>query len=101
MTQKTIRILIADQQHLRRLHIEKMLNQLGCHRIATLNSFEEVVAATLLPGTPFDLVIINMDNKSQINKIKHYCRNNPLIRKAVFYYNELPELQANHIRKLY
>ncbi|MBU0526614.1 MAG: hypothetical protein KKC24_01245 [Gammaproteobacteria bacterium] len=73
MMQKTMRILIVDQQHLRRLHIEKMLNQLGCHRIAPLNSFEEVVAVTLLPGTPFDLVIINIDNELASNKIKKYC----------------------------
>lgn len=74
MTKKNTRILIADQQHCRRLHIEKMLNQLGYYRIAPLNSFEEVMAATRFAGPAFDLVIINIKDNLKHKKLRSTVR---------------------------
>ena len=38
MPTKALTILIADEQHLQRLHIEKMLNQLGYYRIVPVQT---------------------------------------------------------------
>ncbi|MGF6094974.1 chemotaxis protein CheY [Pseudomonas sp. 18175] len=59
MPNKALTILIADEQHLQRLYIEKMLNQLGYHRIVPVQTFEEVQILTAIPAEPFDVLIIN------------------------------------------
>ncbi|MGY2377560.1 chemotaxis protein CheY [Pseudomonas sp. SDO524_S393] len=59
MPNKALTILIADEQHLQRLYIEKMLNRLGYHRIVPVQSFEEVRILTAIPAEPFDVLIIN------------------------------------------
>lgn len=94
MTKQNARILIADQQHYRRLHIEKMLNQLGYYRIAPLNSFDEVKAATGYSGPEFDLVIINVNDNLKHKNIKEYCQENPLIRNVLYYNDQLSECNA-------
>ncbi|MCF8997299.1 chemotaxis protein CheY, partial [Pseudomonas carnis] len=52
-------ILIADEQHLQRLYIEKMLNHLGYYRIVPVQTFEEVRILTAIPAEPFDVLITN------------------------------------------
>ncbi|MGU9828605.1 chemotaxis protein CheY [Pseudomonas sp. LF242] len=59
MPNKALTILIADEQHLQRLYIEKMLNQLGYHRIVPVQTLEEVEVLTAIPAEPFDVLIIN------------------------------------------
>ncbi|CRL99459.1 MULTISPECIES: ANTAR domain-containing protein [Pseudomonas] len=59
MPNKALTILIADEQHLQRLYIEKMLNKLGYHRIVPVQTFEEVQLLTAIPAQPFDVLIIN------------------------------------------
>ncbi|WP_248752063.1 chemotaxis protein CheY [Pseudomonas sp. MWU15-20650] len=59
MPNKALTILIADEQHLQRLYIEKMLNQLGYHRIVPVQTLEEVQILTAIPAEPFDVLIIN------------------------------------------
>lgn len=59
MPNKALTILIADEQHLQRLHIEKMLNLLGYHRIVPVQTFEEVLILSAIPAGPFDVLIIN------------------------------------------
>ena len=59
MSNKALTILIADEQHLQRLHIEKMLNQLGYYRIVPVQTLEEVQILTAIPAEPFDVLIIN------------------------------------------
>ena len=59
MPNKALTILIADEQHLQRLYIEKMLNQLGYHRIVPVQTFDEVQILTAIPAEPFDVLIIN------------------------------------------
>ncbi|NVZ73192.1 chemotaxis protein CheY [Pseudomonas costantinii] len=59
MPNKALTILIADEQHLQRLYIEKILNQLGYHRIVPVQTFEEVQILTAIPAEPFDVLIIN------------------------------------------
>ncbi|AZF26071.1 chemotaxis protein CheY [Pseudomonas sp. R2-60-08W] len=59
MPNKALTILIADDLHLQRLYIEKMLNQLGYYRIVPVQTFEEVQILTAIPAEPFDVLIIN------------------------------------------
>jgi CheY-like chemotaxis protein len=59
MPNKALTILIADEQHLQRLYIEKMLNRLGYHRIVPVQTFEEVQILTAIPAEPFDVLIVN------------------------------------------
>ncbi|WP_448652023.1 chemotaxis protein CheY [Pseudomonas fluorescens] len=59
MPNKALTILIADEQHLQRLYIEKMLNQLGYYRIVPVQTFEEIQILTAIPAEPFDVLIIN------------------------------------------
>ncbi|MDQ0739702.1 chemotaxis protein CheY [Pseudomonas sp. W4I3] len=59
MPNKALTILIADDLHLQRLYIEKMLNQLGYYRIVPVQTFEEVQILTDIPARPFDVLIIN------------------------------------------
>ncbi|AZC53305.1 hypothetical protein C4K35_5753 [Pseudomonas chlororaphis subsp. piscium] len=94
MTQKNIRILIVDKQHLLRLHIEKVLNQLGYFRIAPMSSFDEVIAVTRYAVEPFDLVIANIAAGSLDIDVEKFCRENPFIRHALLYNNQGMELHA-------
>ena len=59
MPTKALTILIADEQHLQRLHLEKMLNQLGYYRIVPVQTFDEVLILTDIPAEPFDVLIIH------------------------------------------
>jgi hypothetical protein len=59
MPNKALTILIADEQHLQRLYIEKMLNRLGYYRIVSVQTFDEVQILTAIPAEPFDVLIIN------------------------------------------
>ena len=59
MPNKALTILIADELHLQRLYIEKMLNQLGYHRIVPVQTFDEAQVLAAVPAEPFDVLIIN------------------------------------------
>ncbi|MDF3201798.1 response regulator [Pseudomonas sp. 1912-s] len=59
MSTPSLRILIVDPKHWRRLCIEKMLNHLSYYRIAPVESFEEFLLIVENSVLPFDLVLIN------------------------------------------
>ena len=86
MSNKALRLLIADAELLQRIKIEKMLNQMGYHRIAPLSSFDELQALTRSGVVAFDLLIINtaLVHSRQVNLWK-YCHDNPLIRHTLIY----------------
>ena len=79
MPNKALTILIADEQHLQRLYIEKMLNQLGYHRIVPVQTFEEVQILTAIPAEPFDVLIINA------GLTVHTCEPQPQVRHVLVY----------------
>ncbi|WP_106803273.1 chemotaxis protein CheY [Pseudomonas sp. S5D5] len=86
MSNKALRLLIADADLLQRIKIEKMLNQLGYYRIAPLSTFDELQALTRSGTVAFDLLIINtaLVCARPFNLLK-YCHDNPLIRHALIY----------------
>lgn len=59
MANKQLRILIADSRHCESLQVERLLNQLGYHRIATASSMDEVRLLGRFTGRPFDALIIS------------------------------------------
>ncbi|MBD8094000.1 chemotaxis protein CheY [Pseudomonas fluorescens] len=79
MPNKALTILIADEQHLQRLHIEKMLNRLGYHRIVPVQTYQEVQILTAIPAEPFDVLIINAGLAAQA------CGPQPQVRHVLLY----------------
>lgn len=86
MTNRTLRILIADGQHFYRLKIERDLNQLGYYRIAPIHQLDELLSAVDFGDTPVDLLIINA---ALVHSVKFdllwFLRDNPQIRHAMIY----------------
>ncbi|HCE6227863.1 hypothetical protein [Pseudomonas aeruginosa] len=86
MPPPSLRILIAESEHLQHLSIEKMLNQCGYHRIAPISSFDELLAIVECALEPFDLLVINsvLTVDSGV-RLEDFCRYCPSIRHALIY----------------
>ncbi|MBT2374481.1 chemotaxis protein CheY [Pseudomonas fluorescens] len=85
MPDKALTILIADEQHLPRLHIEKILNQLGYYRIVPVQTFEEVLILTALPAEPFDVLIFNAGLVTGDDEVAAFQQQHPQIRHVLVY----------------
>ncbi|WP_421522972.1 chemotaxis protein CheY [Pseudomonas yamanorum] len=85
MPNKALTILVADEQHLQRLYIEKMLNQLGYYRIVPVQTFEEVLILTAIPTAPFDVLIINAGLADSEGGVLAYQEQHPQIRHVLVY----------------
>lgn len=93
MINKTLRILIADDQHFQRLKIERILNQLGYFRIAPVHSFDEIETLTCGSCKPFDLLLISTALVAALDiDLEAFCRDNPLIRHALIYDSQQAQL---------
>lgn len=89
MIHKSSRILIADEQHFFRLRIERVLNQLGFHRIAPVQSITELRRLVEYAHAPFDVLIINEKFSAQ-NSFSPltFCLDAPQILSALIYGSE-------------
>lgn len=86
MSNKTLRILVADGQHFYRLKTERILNFLGYHRIAPMNSLEELLTVVEYGCEPLDLVIVNASITHGMQfDLLGFCLDNPQIRQALVY----------------
>jgi CheY-like chemotaxis protein len=85
MPTKALTILIADEQHLQRLHIEKMLNQLGYYRIVPVQTFEEVLILTDIPAEPFDVLIIQAGLAASAGGALAFEQSHPQLRHVLVY----------------
>ncbi|AUG03250.1 hypothetical protein CXQ81_22445 [Pseudomonas sp. 09C 129] len=105
MPNKTLRILIADEQHFHRMKIERVLNQLGYYRIAPMYRLVEVLNVVEYGSEPMDLLIINASLGLQARlDIVAFCMDNPQIRHVLVYDSELlgvPSIPLGPQRKLY
>lgn len=61
MINKKMRILIADEQHINRWQIEKILNGFGHYSIFPAKNFNEVLSVCECQNVYFDLLIVNID----------------------------------------
>ncbi|EIM17919.1 hypothetical protein [Pseudomonas chlororaphis] len=105
MPNKTLRILIADEQHFHRMKIERVLNQLGYYRIAPMYRLIEVLNIVEYDSEPMDLLIINASLGLQARlDIVAFCMDNPQVRHVLVYDSELlgmPSIPPGSRRKLY
>ncbi|MBT9303839.1 chemotaxis protein CheY [Pseudomonas sp. TAE6080] len=85
MPTKALTILIADEQHLQRLHIEKMLNQLGYYRIVPVQTFDEVLILTAIPAEPFDVLIIHSGLFASTGGALAFQKQHPQVRHVLVY----------------
>lgn len=85
MINKTLRILIADEQHFQRLRIERLFNQLDYYRVAPVQSLEELLTLIEYGGVPFDLVVVNASLSGGALDLTDYFLDNPLVRHALIY----------------
>ena len=86
MTNKALRILIADGQHFYRLKIERALNQLDYYRIAPIHRLDEVLSAVDFGDTPLDVLIINAALAHSVKfDLLWFIRDNPQIRHVLIY----------------
>ncbi len=94
MTNKALRILIADARHEQWLHIEKLLNRLGYHRIAPVGSFDELALLTSDLQQPFDLLIVNKTLEVPCDTdIQQFCNARSHIRHVLFYDSPEPSFE--------
>ncbi|OLF52987.1 hypothetical protein [Pseudomonas chlororaphis] len=105
MLNKTLRILIADEQHFHRMKIERVLNQLGYYRIAPMYQLVEVLSVVEYGSEPLDLVIVNaaFGRQAQLDMLD-FCLDNPQVRHGLIYGVEprcLPSIPVGRQRKLY
>ena len=61
MTNKTLRILIADEHPSQRLQLERLLNGLGYYRIAPVECFDELQRLVHCALQPFNLLLGNIE----------------------------------------
>lgn len=94
MTDKTLRILIADEHHEQLLHIERQLNRLDYYRIAPIRTFDELALLTGIASESFDLLIVNKALAlSQGIGMQQFCGMRPNIRHVLFYQSPTPALE--------
>lgn len=96
MTDKTLRILIADELDEQVVQIERTLNHLGYFRVVPVASLDELLTMVQSAFEPFDLLIANTDMavRSGVD-LPRFCKASPQVRHALLYEGqkvELPEL---------
>ncbi|MFJ2710376.1 hypothetical protein ACIOZM_05735 [Pseudomonas sp. NPDC087346] len=89
MSYKCLRILIAEEQNVLRLRIEKSLGELGYRAFTTARSLRELLALTHYSSDPFeqfDLMIINGELlvAAGIDPVRFF-QSNPQIRHGVIH----------------
>lgn len=89
MPDKNLRILIADDQSALCSEIERHIKSLGYWRIATVQSFRELLRMTHFSYEPFenfDILIINAELAWAAGiDLPAFCQGNPQIRHALIH----------------
>jgi CheY-like chemotaxis protein len=86
MTDKTLRILIADELDEQVVQIERTLNHLGYFRVVPVASLDELMTMVQSAFEPFDLLIANTDMavRSGVD-LPRFCKASPQVRHALLY----------------
>jgi CheY-like chemotaxis protein len=85
LSNKALRILIADEQHFQRMRIERLFNQLSYYRVAPVHSLSELLNLVEYGCEPFDLVVINASLANGTLDLLDFFRDNPQVRHAFIY----------------
>ncbi|MFW0756704.1 response regulator [Pseudomonas sp. H11T01] len=100
MLNKTLRILIADEQYFHRMKIERMLNQLGYFRIAPAQCVEELLTLVEYGSEPFDLVMISASLTAGVDlDLLAFCGGNQQIHHGFIYDGQHVQLTASKVRQ--
>ena len=103
MSNKALRILIADAQHFQRMRIERLLNQLNYYCIAPVHDLEELLTLIEYGCEPFDLVVINASLAHGALNLLDFFRDNPQVRHAFIYdgqRSQLPPIATRDQQKI-
>jgi hypothetical protein len=92
LSNKALRILIADKQHFHRMKVERLFNHLGYYRIAPVNSLEELLTLVDYGCEPFDLVVINASLGDEALNLLDFLRDHPQVRHALIYHGQQARL---------
>jgi CheY-like chemotaxis protein len=85
LSNKSLRILIADEQHFNRLRIERWFNQLGYYRVAPVQSLEELLTLVEYGCAPFDLLVINAALAGGKLDLLDFCLDNRQLDRVLIY----------------
>ncbi|MCW8278613.1 response regulator [Pseudomonas sp. PCH199] len=92
MSNKSLRILIADEQHFNRLRVERWFNQLGCYRVAPVQSLEELLTLVEYASEPFDLLVINAALAGGKLDLLDLCLDNRQLDRVLIYDGQQAQL---------
>jgi hypothetical protein len=96
LSNKALRILIADELHFHRMKVERLFNQLDYYRIAPVHSLEELLTLVEYSGEPFDLVVINASLASGALNLFDFFLDNQQVHHALIYDGQQAQLPAIH-----
>lgn len=85
LTDKTLRILIADLQHFHRMQIERLFNELDYYRIAPVQSLGELLTLVDYGCQPFDVLVINAELAAGMADLRGFLFDHPQVRRALVY----------------
>ncbi|CAH0200790.1 MULTISPECIES: chemotaxis protein CheY [Pseudomonas] len=94
MSNKALRILIADPQHFHRMKIERLFNALGYYRVAPVQTLGELLTLVDYGCEPFDVLVINAELAAGSLDLLGFLLDNPQVRHALIYNEPLAPLQA-------
>ncbi|WP_150768271.1 response regulator [Pseudomonas fluorescens] len=85
MSNKSLRILIADEQHFNRLRIERGFNQLGYYGVAPVQNLEELLVLVEYASEPFDLLLVNAALAGDQLDLVAFCVDNRQLDRVLIY----------------
>lgn len=91
---KSLRILIADEQHFNRLRIERCFNQLGHFAVAPVQSLEELLVLVEYASEPFDLLVVNAALAGGKLNLLDFCLDNDQLDHVLIYDGQQARLPA-------
>lgn len=103
MPSKSLRILIADQQHFNRMKIERSFNQLDYFRVAPVQSLEELLNLVEYGCEPFDLLVVNAGLAQGKLNLLDFCLDNAQLAHAMIFDGQraqLPVIAASERHKV-
>ncbi|MCU1761809.1 response regulator [Pseudomonas sp. 14P_8.1_Bac3] len=92
MSNKALRILIADEQHFQRMRIERLFNRLDYYRVVPVQNLAELLTLVDYGGVSFDLVIINAALAGEALNLVGFLADNPQVHHALVYNGEAATL---------
>ncbi|MED7666902.1 chemotaxis protein CheY [Pseudomonas moraviensis subsp. stanleyae] len=95
MSNKALRILIADPQHFHRMKIERLFNALGYYRVAPVQSLDELLTLVDYGCEPFDVLVINAELAAGSLDLLGFLLDNPQVRHALIYNEASAPLQKS------